>query len=71
MKKSAKEVLDYMVSVLLVYLEELSEVESSGDPFLYGEKTAYIECLEWVQIWEEAENSGLDFNIEKRYPLLR
>lgn len=69
MKRSAKEVLEYMASILLVYLEELSEVGSSDDPFLYGEKTAYTECLEWVQIWDEAEENGLDFHVETRYPL--
>lgn len=69
MKRSAKEVLEYMASVLLVYLEELSEVGSSDDPFLYGEKTAYTECLEWVLIWDEAEKNGLDFHVETRYPL--
>ena len=69
MKRSAKEVLEYMASVLLMYLEELSGVGSSDDPFLYGEKTAYTECLEWVQIWDEAEKNGLGFRVEARYPL--
>ena len=69
MKRSAKEVLEYMASVLLMYLEELSGVGSSDDPFLYGEKTAYTECLEWVQIWDEAEKNSLDFHVETRYPL--
>ena len=69
MKRSAKEVLEYMASVLLMYLEELSGVGSSDDPFLYGEKTAYTECLEWVQVWDEAEKNGLDFHVETRYPL--
>ncbi len=69
MKRSAKEVLEYMTSILLTYLEELSDVESSDDPFLYGEKTAYIECLEWVQVWDEAEKNGLGFQVEARYPL--
>lgn len=69
MKRSAKEVLEYMTNILLTYLEELSDVESSDDPFLYGEKTAYIECLEWVQVWDEAEKNGLGFQVEARYPL--
>ena len=69
MKRNAKEVLEYMISVLLLYLEELSDVRNTDDPFLYGEKTAYTECLEWVQAWDEAEKNGLDFNVETRYPL--
>ena len=69
MKRSAKEVLEYMASILVFYLEELSAAKDPDDPFLYGEKTAYTECLEWVQVWDEAEKYGLNFDIEKRYPL--
>ena len=69
MKKSAKEVLEYITCILLFYLEELSDVGSADDPFLYGEKTAYTECLVWVEAWEDADKNGLDFNVETRYPL--
>lgn len=69
MKKSAEEVLEYMINILMLYLEELSGAEKANAPFLYGEKTAYTECLEWAQEWEGAESNGLNFDIEQRYPL--
>ena len=66
----AKETLMYMIETLLFYLEELSEVQDSeNEQFAYGEKTAYTECFEMLQLWEEAKEVGLDFNIEEQYPL--
>lgn len=67
-KKSAKEVLEYMIGKLTLCLEELSGF-GEEDAFEYGEKTAYIECLEWIEHWDSAEENGLDFDIEKKYPL--
>ena len=62
---NAKEVLIYLTQTLLFYLEELSEVEI--DLFTHGEITAFVECLEIVQHWEEAKMHGLDFEIEEIY----
>lgn len=69
-KKTATELLNYIISTLIFYLEELSSSSSAdSDGFCYGEKTAYVECLEWLQQWEYAERCGLNFNVEKRFPL--
>lgn len=69
-KKNAEEVLEMMIELLLLYLEELFEYKDvEGQQFQYGERTAYTECLEWIQMWKYAELNGLDFDIEKRYPL--
>lgn len=69
-KMKAEEVLNVMIQHLLVYLNELADCTSgSEEEFAYGEKTAYTECLEWIQFWEKAESCGLDFDIETRYPL--
>ena len=69
-KKTASELLSYVLPLLIYYLEELSTVSASdANQFLYGEKTAYAECLEWLQQCEYAENYGLDFDIEQRFPL--
>ena len=69
-KRNAEELLKGMIQRLLVYLEELAECTNCPEEqFAYGEKTAYTECLEWIQYWENAELCGLDFDIEKRYPL--
>lgn len=69
-KKNATEVLTFMISSLILSLEEVSTASSAdSDSFCYGEKTAYVECLEWLQQWEHAERNGLNFNVEKRFPL--
>lgn len=68
-KKSSDELLGEMISQLLIYLEELSSGEPKPDPFIYGEKTAYVECLEWLQAWEYADRFGLNFNIEQKFSL--
>lgn len=69
-KRSAEEVLEMMIERLLLYLEELCEYKNAAEQqFEYGERTAYTECLEWIQQWKDAERKGLNFNIEKVYPL--
>ena len=69
-KKNADELLIFLISLLTSYLEELSSASAAdSDLFCYGEKTAYAECLEMLQRWEHAERNGLDFNVEKRFPL--
>lgn len=69
-KFSAKRTLRYMAAVLLEYLEELKEAcAADEDGFAYGEKTAYIECLELLALWKGAEDAMGGEEIEKRYPL--
>ena len=69
-KKDAEEVLEMMISLLLIYIEELFKYNDVEDEqFQYGERLAYTECLEWLQSWKYASKNGLDFDIEKRYPL--
>ena len=66
----AKEVLAHMAERLLEYVEELKDTKpDDADCFGYGERTAYTECLEMIQLWENAKQVGLDFAIEKRFPL--
>ena len=65
--KSAKEILIEMIVTFTEYIEEIESEKQ--DMFLYGEKTAYVECLEMIQEWEECKTYGLDFDIEKKYPL--
>ena len=64
---NSKEILIYLIETLLFYLEELSEGDM--DFFVYGEKTAYVECLEILKGWEESTYHGLDFEIEEVYPI--
>ncbi|PWM71118.1 MAG: hypothetical protein DBX59_09565 [Bacillota bacterium] len=65
--KTAKEILLNMKEVLEYYLEELNGMEDNQ--FAYGEKTAYVECLEMIQDGDKENIFGLDYNIEKRYPI--
>lgn len=69
-KFTAEEILIYLIELLLFYLEGLKEAEATdADQFCYGEKTAYVECLEIIQDWDKAEQHGLGFDIESKYPL--
>jgi len=65
--KNAKEILVEMINTFTEYLEEIASAETNE--FLYGEKTAFVECLEIIQEWEYSKVFGLDFDIEKKYPL--
>ena len=67
MGENAEKILRYLKNLLEVYLRDLSSIKSCG--FLYGEKTAYTECLDIIQNWDDAKLVGLDYDIEKRYPL--
>ena len=70
MKLKAEETLQLAIGTLLSYLDELWNVKDGPDTeFLYGEKTAFVECLEMLQLWEESEDNGLNFVIEDKYPL--
>ena len=69
-KKTANELLIFLIALLTDYLEELSSSSALDEnQFCYGEKTAYTECLQWLQKWELAKDFGLDFEIENRFPL--
>ncbi len=50
--------------------ECLKKLEAMDDSeFVVGKRHAYVECLEIIQNWAEAKLVGLDYDIEKRYPL--
>lgn len=69
-KKTAQEVLTYLITILLAYLEELSDVVNiPQEQFAYGEKTAYTECLEILSEWKYAEKFGVPVDVEKVFPL--
>ena len=69
-KLTAEEVLIALSELLITYVEELRSARLSGENgFLYGEQTAYTECLEFLSQWEGAALHGLDFDVEARFPL--
>ena len=68
--EDAEEVFMYMKERIEEYLECINAMGSlEDDDFTYGEKTAYVECLEMMQLWVKAKKLGLDYRIEGRYPL--
>ncbi len=69
-KMSADETLLHLFNTLVTNLFELKDAKSSDeDRFAYGQKTAYVEVLEILQEWEDAIIHGLDFDVEKHFPL--
>lgn len=72
MKKTAEQVLKHIIGLFIEYLEELQRAcdEMPENDFVFGEKTAYVECLELIQDWESADEFGLDFDLEERFTLL-
>ena len=65
--KSANETIMFLIDHVKGCLEEIN---TESNEFVLGEKHAYVECLEIIQdIWQNAKSKGLDFDIEKRFPL--
>lgn len=67
-KMTADEILKYIIELFIYYLNS-SEKEYNSDGFVFGERTAYVECLEIIQYWEHSHINGLNFDIEKRFPV--
>lgn len=68
----AAQVLIYMIEQLKENLQDLNQpLREYGDPsFVFGEKTAFVECLEMIQLWSGAKRNGLGWRIEERYPII-
>ena len=58
--ENAEETLKALTETIVENLRELNDLEEN--PFISGEKHAYVECLEIIQdIWEHARQNELDF----------
>ncbi|MCI8499273.1 MAG: hypothetical protein HFE28_01495 [Clostridia bacterium] len=70
-KLNAEETLEYLIGVMKENLNELYGELPAGSNrhFIHGEKTAYVECLEIVQLWNQAAEHGLEGVLEKQYPV--
>ena len=67
---AAEATLKRLIKIILSNLEELKHIHDIPEQaFLYGEKVAYIECLELIQGWEKAGELGVDFDIERFFKL--
>lgn len=64
--------IGYLVKTFQLSLDETEArlAFNRDDDFLLGEKTAMIECLEIIQqYWKHAKKFGLNYDIEKKYPI--
>lgn len=67
--ENAEETLKALTETIVENLRELNDLEEN--PFISGEKHAYVECLEIIQdIWDQSRQNGLDFDIEDSFPLI-
>ena len=69
---SPNKLLGYITDVLLFTLEEIQEriPENGENDFLCGEMTMIVDCLELIhKHWKRARKFGLNFEIEKKFPL--
>ena len=62
----AEDVLTKLIRIITINLEELNCYKPKNQ-FVYGEKTAYIECLEIIQSWDNSNKHKLDYNVQQRY----
>lgn len=62
----AQDVLTKLIEIITLNLNELATC-GLKNLFVYGEKTAYVECLEILQSWEGATMHNLDYNIQEKY----
>lgn len=67
MDRTAEGILKYLIELLQYYLADLNG--SEDDKFLFGQKYAFVECLEIIQEWDQARALGLDYDVEKRFPI--
>lgn len=67
---TAEEILVEMIKLFQEYLVEIQKTGNDKEGFLYGEKIAYVECLEIIQHWTKAKKYGLNYKIEEKFPLM-
>ena len=69
-EQDATVILHDVIELLILALSELDGVRNEpSTQFAYGERVAYVECLEWIAQWKQAPQHGLDFDVEKRFPI--
>ncbi len=66
--ESAEYALAQMIHEICKKLDEL-KFSYQNDDYTNGMKTAYVECLEIIQMWEKSKLFGLNFHIESMYPI--
>ena len=67
--ETAEQVLVTLIGSIQYSLAELTSDSDRQDDFVCGQMYAYIECLELIQLWQNAKKFGIDGNLEKKYSL--
>ncbi len=68
MQRTTDKIIQRIKEYLERCLDELYEETETND-FIYGAKSAYVECLELLQSLKSSKRLGLHYNIEEKYPL--
>ena len=63
---NAEKILITLIQTITQNLEELASLKRKNS-FVYGEKTAYVECLEILQMWQGAPSQNLNYNVQQKY----
>ena len=66
---SSQQTLKVLIRTIHINLQELSETKSVSNDFCLGQIYAYVECLEILQLCPSFRNLGLNYDIEKKFPL--
>ena len=67
--KSRQQTLKALIRTIHLNLQELTETKNVPNDFCFGQIYAYVECLEILQLCPSFRNLGLDYDIEKKFPL--
>ena len=67
--KSRQQTLKALIRTIHLNLQELTETKNAPNDFCLGQIYAYVECLEILQLCPSFRNLGLDYDIEKKFPL--
>ena len=67
--KSERQTLETLIQTIHLNLQELTETENAANNFCLGQIYAYVECLEILQLCPSFRSLGLDYDIEKRFPI--
>ena len=67
--KSRQQTLKALIRTIHLNLQELTKTKNAPNDFCLGQIYAYVECLEILQLCPSFRNLGLDYDIEKKFPL--
>ena len=66
---SKRKTIRYLIQTAHFSLQEIYETLPDISDFALGQIYAYLECLEILQCCPDFRKLGLDYDIEKRFPL--